>query len=190
MAAQYSDALCHDLADYCLDQALSWHQIHMKQSPCAMTLLSLTLLAKCLETCKTTRYHVTCTWKIADEIFRMIQDLGLYSETISIDDLYEDKDEQERVVRIFWVAFIYERILGITTGRTPAIDERNINIRRPEHLQMENENDRSQLKSFLELIDIGKIAGRIMRFSLGPAGLCAHSKKQCCPPATLGFARY
>lgn len=125
-AAQYSDSLCHDLADYCLDQALSWHQIHMEQSPCAMTLLSLTLLAKCLETCKTRRYHVTCTWKIADEIFQMIQDLGLYSEPICIDDIYEDKDEQERVVRSFWVAYIYERILGVTTGRTPVIDKRNM----------------------------------------------------------------
>ena len=91
-----------------------------------MTLLSLTLLAKCLETCKTRRYHVTCTWKIADEIFQMIQDLGLYSEPICIDDIYEDKDEQERVVRSFWVAYIYERILGVTTGRTPVIDKRNM----------------------------------------------------------------
>lgn len=126
MATQYSDSLCHHLADYCLHQALSWHQIHKTQSPSIMTALALTLLAKCLELSKKQNHHVARTWKIADEVFQVVQHLGLYSTTTCIDDLFNDEREKERAVRIFWIAHTYDHFLGITTGRLPAIDERKM----------------------------------------------------------------
>lgn len=126
MATQYSDSLCHNLADYCLHQALSWHQIHKSQSPTIMTVLALTLLAKCLELSKKRYHHVARTWKIADEIFQAIQYLGLYSTSTCIDDRYDDESDKERAVRIFWIAHTYDHFLGITTGRPPAIDERKM----------------------------------------------------------------
>lgn len=89
-----------------------------------MTVLALTFLAKSLELSKKQCHHVTRTWKIADEIFQVIQYLGLYTTTIN--DLYDDENEQERIVRILWTAFIYERFLGVTTGRPPVIDEKRM----------------------------------------------------------------
>lgn len=91
-----------------------------------MTMLALTLLAKCLEISKEHCHHMARTWKIADEIFQVIQYLGLYSNTTCIDDLYDDETEKERAIRIFWIAFIYERFLGTTTGRLPAMNERQM----------------------------------------------------------------
>lgn len=90
-----------------------------------MTVLALTFLAKSLELSKKQCHHVTRTWKIADEIFQVIQSLGLYTTTTTT-DLDDDENEQERTVRILWTAFIYERFLGVTTGRPPVIDERRM----------------------------------------------------------------
>ncbi|KAI7880398.1 hypothetical protein K492DRAFT_76087 [Lichtheimia hyalospora FSU 10163] len=120
IAAQFSDRLRKKIQPFCLEQALAFRQVYFGY-PCVSSVLALLMLSTYMERTKMHPY-TNYSWALAGEAFTMVQDLGLHRMC----NVSPNPADQELASRIFWVAFVCDRLLCVATGRPFTFDEKDM----------------------------------------------------------------
>ncbi|KAG0170314.1 hypothetical protein DFQ28_002261 [Apophysomyces sp. BC1034] len=154
------------LADAFIAHASNLHNAYLDQ-PHISTVLALILMANHLELGKS-HQGFTRAWIWAGLAFRMGQDMGLHRQC----NISNPDDPHEQLsIRVFWTAFITDRTMSMVCGRPFVFDEKDIDAPLPKALVQDDQETRRLIANFGCLIDISKIAGRVIRSNYPPQGL-------------------
>ncbi|OZJ06107.1 hypothetical protein BZG36_00983 [Bifiguratus adelaidae] len=127
--------------------------------PHISTVCAIALLAKYLEDIKLRR-HLTRSWMVAGNAFRMAQDLGLHRDC---EKLGLPKREANQRRKVFWALFVYDRFLAVGYGRPAMFDEKDIDTKLPNWEDEADPESKQIIRHFVLLVKLVKLIGRTFK---------------------------
>lgn len=120
IAAHLSDRLRKTRQSFCMRQALAFRQKYDGYA-CVSSIIALLMLSTFMERTKMHPY-TNYSWALAGEAFTMVQYLGLHRMC----NVSPNPADQELASRVFWLAFVCDRVLCVVTGRPFTFDEKDM----------------------------------------------------------------